>query len=169
MSPTHAEQMHGEFHIDDLSVSQAMLTDKGRPARRVHACYLVQECAHVIVGRNIGDIHLQEFLACIPILLDRGFIGGKEPEAFAIQDPHGQRMPRKYQLESRSNFPSTWSRFDALGRCLSRSAALGSRLASRPFGPPPKASLTSFDVPDLASHFGCCSSRKIRVFGAVTR
>ena len=71
-------------------------------------------------------------------------------------------------FQSQGNLPHLWQRFGAPERRLPRSAALGSRLATGPFGPPPKASFTSFDVPDLASHFGCCSSRKIRVFGAVT-
>src|SRR5262245_10162571 len=64
-----------------------------------HRLDVLADLLPVLLLPDVDQRHLEELLAAVAVLLDRGFVDGDESQGLAVVDPHGNRVPYEQQPE----------------------------------------------------------------------
>jgi len=84
--------MRHNVHIDELPVFLLVAPDAG-PVQRFGGYFdILYQPVYVLLGANIFERALQEFMAGIAVVVDGGFIHLQKVQRLLVVNPHGSRV-----------------------------------------------------------------------------
>jgi hypothetical protein len=92
------ELLHRDLHVEQRPVLAAVPPDAARAVERRQPSDRIAQGVSVRRRPNIEDRQLEEFLARVPVLLDRCRVDSEEPQRLRVRHIHRVRVVLEEQL-----------------------------------------------------------------------